>query len=162
VAANTLKYGGVITPCGSCWNSETSKRDCATVVSYVFPSPRFAPHHTFLGDAVNAASRNSKERSCDLHDVMCNSTQRSVSCMSDSRVYGKDWRQFSSYKYNFARECYKSLQQSYQSQFWSEFSAESESYKWSDVEEESLSPWEDLQCDWNTFFVYNNWSVRLL
>jgi hypothetical protein len=38
----------------------------------------------------------------------------------------------------------------------------SDSYKWSEVEDDSSSPWEDLKCDWKTFFVYNISSVRLL
>jgi hypothetical protein len=115
-----------------------------------FSSPRFTPHHAFLGDAVNDGSRNSKEGSRDLRDVTCNSTQSRVSRMSDSRVYRRDWRQFSSVR------------------VWvpvrnREFTlVRSESYKWSEVEEESSSPWEHLDCDWTTFFVCNIWSVRLL
>jgi hypothetical protein len=66
---------GVIAPCRSCCSTEISQRDCATVVSDVFPLPsprfpssRFAPHHTFLGEAVNVGSRNS-EGSRDIRDV---------------------------------------------------------------------------------------------
>jgi hypothetical protein len=83
------RYCGVTAQCGSCWNAETSKRDCTTAVSDVFPSPRFVPHHALLGDTVNAGSRNSKEGSHDLHDITCNSTQCHVSCMSDSGVYSE-------------------------------------------------------------------------
>jgi hypothetical protein len=38
----TSTYCDVISPCGSCWSAETSKCDCATVVSDVFSVPRHA------------------------------------------------------------------------------------------------------------------------
>jgi hypothetical protein len=59
-------------------NSETPKRDCATVVSDVFPYPRFAPHRALLGYAVNTGLRNSKEGQRDLRDITSNNTQRCV------------------------------------------------------------------------------------
>jgi hypothetical protein len=64
------------------------KHVCATVVSDVFPYPRFAPHHMLLGYAVTTGLRNTKNGR-DLCDVMCNSTQCYVLHMSDSSVYKK-------------------------------------------------------------------------
>jgi hypothetical protein len=52
--------------------------DCATVVSDVFPYPRCAPHRALLGYAIKTGSRNSKDGSRDLRDVMCNNTQRCI------------------------------------------------------------------------------------
>jgi hypothetical protein len=52
------------------------ERDCATVVSDVFPYSRFAPHRTLLGYAVNTGLRNSKEGPRDVRDVMRNNAQR--------------------------------------------------------------------------------------
>jgi hypothetical protein len=66
------------------------KRDCATVVSDVFPYPHFAPHHTLLGYAVTTGLHNLKEGLCDLRDIMHNSTQRCVLRMTDSSVYKRD------------------------------------------------------------------------
>jgi hypothetical protein len=63
------------------------ERDCATVVSDVFPHPRFAPHRALLGYAVNNGLYNSKEGPRDLRDVTRNNTQRCVLRMSDSSVY---------------------------------------------------------------------------
>jgi hypothetical protein len=56
------------------------ERDCTTAVEYCralppLPSPRFAPHHAFLGYVVNTGSCNSKEVSHDLRDVTRNNTQ---------------------------------------------------------------------------------------
>jgi hypothetical protein len=76
--SQNTKYCGVIAPCGSSWNSEISKHDCAKVVSDVFPYPRCAPHHALIGYAVNTGPRNSKEGSRDLRDVTRNNTQRCV------------------------------------------------------------------------------------
>jgi hypothetical protein len=66
------------------------KDNCATVVSDVFPYPRFAPHRVLLGYAVNTGLRNSKEGPRDLRDVMRKNTQRCVLRMSDSSVYKRD------------------------------------------------------------------------
>jgi hypothetical protein len=38
-----------------------SSEQCFPIPSPRFPSPRFAPHHAFLGDAVTGGSRNSKD-----------------------------------------------------------------------------------------------------
>jgi hypothetical protein len=66
------------------------KRNCATVVSDVFPYPRFTPHRMLLGYAITTGLHNSKEGPRDLRDVMCNNTQCCVLRMSDSSVYKRD------------------------------------------------------------------------
>jgi hypothetical protein len=58
-----------------------SSDQCFTLPSPCFPFPRFAPHRTLLGYAVNTG----------LHD----STQRCVLPQVRFRVYRRDWRQFS-------------------------------------------------------------------
>jgi hypothetical protein len=76
------------------------ERDCAIVAEHYrvlppLPSPRFAlPWVARLRG--NTGWCNSKEGPCNLSDAMRNSTRHCVLCMSDSSVYGRDWRQCSS------------------------------------------------------------------
>jgi hypothetical protein len=51
-----------ICPTRELLSADTSKRDCATAVNDVFPSPRFASHRTLLGDAVNTGLHNKSQR----------------------------------------------------------------------------------------------------
>jgi hypothetical protein len=124
-----------------CRNLETqlhnSSEWCFPLPSPRFPSPYFSTHQALLCDAVNTGVHNT--------------TQCHVLPLVRFRVYKRDWRQFSSVRVR-NREFTLVCSESYK---WSEV-------KWSEVEEESLSLWEDLKCDWKTFFMCNIWSVRLL
>jgi hypothetical protein len=105
---------------------------------FPLPSPRFAPHCTLLGNAVNTG----------LH----NSTQRRISRMPDSGFIGETEGSSQRSQESVHKLVHNQIQ----------FTVKSRSYKWNEVEEESSSPWEHLKCDWKTFFVCNNWSVRML
>jgi hypothetical protein len=64
--------------------------DCTTVAERCCVLPPLSLLRVLLGYAVTAGSRNSKEGPCDLSEVMRNSTQRCVLCVSDSSVYRRD------------------------------------------------------------------------
>jgi hypothetical protein len=121
-----------------------------------FPSPRFAPHHALLGDPVYSGSCNSKEESYDLRDITCNSTQHRVSHMSDSRVYRRDWRQFSSVQVRvLSQGTHVSCNREFEADCNGEFATSSQQLsKWvlSQLSAGVVKRW--LTC--------NIWSVRLL